>query len=90
MIIHNKEEVAFLRNSLEALADIRGVNVINVDEIERTVYESLAVKEVSAFDYKFIYASLGAQVDASSELFNKPSVCIHVPDLNSYLYFSNK
>jgi len=88
-MIH-KDVVSELRNSLTALISIRDKDPNIIDEIERKVYESLSLKEVGAFDYNFIYASLGSRVDASSDIFNESSVCIHIPDLNSYLYFSSK
>ena len=92
MIIHTKD-IPLLRSSLESLADIRQVAADRVDEIERAVYEDLRAQGVDAACLKFVYASLGERIgviNSTGNHFGSALVCVHVPMIETYLYFSDK
>ena len=92
MFIHSNK-IPLLRSSLESLVDIRQVDPDHVDEIERTVYEDLKAQGVDTACLKFVYASLGEPVgviNSAGNHFGSALVCVHVPMIKTYLYFSDK
>lgn len=92
MITHNNN-IPSLRSSLESLVDIRQESPDHVDEIERTVYKDLKAQGVDTACLKFVYASLGEPVgviNPAGNHFGSALVCVHVPMIKTYLYFSDK